>query len=117
LQVGGSEILVLTVPVELPPPPPPPPPHVTNKAKNRSAPMNMANEVKLKDADLFIAISSGAEMGKLPNYELSKEYTNSYKFNNYIILASYLILVISDFNKSVGFPLHFYRNSFYNRFL
>jgi hypothetical protein len=90
---------VLTVPVELPPPPPPPPPHVTNETKNTSAPMTMANEVNLKDADLFITISSGAEIAKLPIIEPSKEYTNSYKFNNYTILGSYLILVISDFQE------------------
>jgi hypothetical protein len=77
--------------------------------------MNMANEAKLKDAGLFITISSGAEIAKLPAIKPSKEYTNSYKFNNYIILGSYLILAISDFNKSVGFPLQFYRNFFYNR--
>ena len=68
--------------------------------------MNMANEVNLKDADLFITISSGAEIAKLPIIEPSKEYTNSYKFNNYTILGSYLILVISDFNKSVGLPFY-----------
>ena len=53
LHVGGSEILVLTVPVAVPGlvelPPPPPPPHESKEPKNATPTMSIAKVVKLKN--------------------------------------------------------------------